>query len=87
MNKSSVAALACRNAVEMSPVLTIQLKVSAIVNSKRRTQNIGVEAYMSSLSLTSSVYPFATILALTLLPFCRRTHLGSLGFVELLSGC
>ena len=27
---------------------------------------------MSSLSLTS---PFATILALTLLPFCRRTHL------------
>ena len=69
MSKSSVAALACRNAVEMSPVLTIQLKVSANVNSKRRTQNIGVDAYMSSLSLTYSVYPFATILALTLLPF------------------
>ena len=75
MNKSSVAALACRNAVEMSPVLTIQLKVSAFVYSKRRTQKIDVDAYMSSLSLTSSVYPFATILALTLWPFCRRTHL------------
>ena len=29
---------------------------------------------MSSLSLTSSVKPFATILALTVLPFCRRTQ-------------
>ena len=53
----------------MSPVLMIQLKVSASVNSRRRIQKIGVDAYMSSLSLTSSVYPFATILALTLLPF------------------
>ena len=69
MNKSSVAALACRNAVETSPVQTIQLKVSASVNSRRRIQKIGVDAYMLSLSLTSSVHPFASILALTLLPF------------------
>ena len=62
MNKSSVGALACRNAVEISPVLTIQLKVSASVYSKRRTQNIGVDAYMSSLSLTSSVYPLPLFL-------------------------
>ena len=44
MDKSSFAALACRKAVEMSPVLTIQLHVSASVNSRRRTQKIGVEA-------------------------------------------
>ena len=61
MNKSSVAALACRNAVEMSPVLTIQLQVSASVNSRRRIPKIGGEAYILSLSLTSSVNPFATV--------------------------
>ena len=91
MNRSFVVVLACRNAAEMSLVLTIQLKVSASVNSRRRTQKIGVDAIMSSLSLTSSVYPFATILALTLLPFCRRTHLDLItllcwAFVRLLKG-
>ena len=75
MSKPSLAALACRKAVEMSPVLTIQLKVGGSVSSRHRIQKMGVDAQMSSLSLTSSAYPFATILALTLLPFCRRPHL------------
>ena len=44
LNGSSVAALACRKAVEMSPVLTVWLKVSASVNSRRRTQKIGADA-------------------------------------------
>ena len=44
MKGSSVAALACRKAVEMLPVLTIQLMVSAIVNSRCRTQMIDVDA-------------------------------------------
>ena len=42
---------------------------SAETSSVRRTQKIGVEAKMSSLSLISSVYPLATILSLTVLPF------------------
>ena len=59
----------------MSPGLTFQLLTSDIVSSSLSTQKMGVEAYMSSLSLTSSVYPFATIRAGTMSPFCRRTHL------------
>ena len=55
MNRSSVAAFACRKAFEMSPVLTIQLLIRANVSSRRRTHKIGVDAEMSSLSLTSSV--------------------------------
>ena len=65
MHKSSFAALACRKAVEMSPVLTIQLKVDGSVNIRHRIQKIGFDAQMSSLSLTSSAHPFATVLALT----------------------
>ena len=45
-----------------------------IVSKSRDTQKIGVDAYMSSLPLTSSAYPFATIRARTALP-CPRTHL------------
>ena len=44
INRSSVAALECRKAVEMSPALTFQALTSDIVNSSLSTQKMGVEA-------------------------------------------
>ena len=67
--------LACRKATEMSPVLTIQLLLRLSASSVRRVLNIGVLAYTSSMSEIVSVYPLATILALTVLPLSRNTHL------------
>ena len=88
MSKPSLAALACRKAVEMSPVLTIQLKVGGSVSSRHGIQKMGVDAQMSSLSLTSSAHPFATVLALT----CCLSVVGpiltwSLCFIDLLCFC
>ena len=44
MYRSVVAALACRKAVEMSPVLTIQLLDNASVRRSLKIQKMGVEA-------------------------------------------
>ena len=44
INRSSVAALACRKAVEMSPALTIHLFDSDIVSRSLSKQKIGVDA-------------------------------------------
>ena len=67
----------------MSPVRQIQLLQSARTSSILRTQKIGVDAKMSSSSsLISSVYPLATILARTVLPFFRRTHLDLMIFLR-----
>ena len=41
LNRSSVAALACRKAVEMSPALTIHLLDSDIVSRSLRTLKLG----------------------------------------------
>ena len=68
----------------MSPVRQIQLWHCAKTSSVRRTQKIRVDENMSSLSLISSVYPLAIILALTVLPFCLRTHRGLMIFLHVL---
>ena len=44
MNKSFVAALACKNATEMSPALTVHCRTVAIVSKVRSMQKIGVLA-------------------------------------------